>query len=102
MQYITLKYTIQYKNTIIQIEKNKTKLDDQIKQKRKETKQNQQYNRIHNTTTYNTIEYNQHYISNRETPNETERNESKEKPDETKSILIKSNQHYNTTNNSNT
>ena len=42
------------------------------------------------------------YNPNRENPKEAQRNETKEKPDETKSIQIKSNQHYNTTNNNNT
>ena len=98
IQSITLQYTIQYKNTIIQIEINEMKLNVS-KSNRNQTKPNEINYIIQYITLQHTKQYNKHYNSNRENLNEIERNKTKEKPNETKLIQTKSNQYYNTINN---
>ena len=72
-QYITLQYTKQFKNTIIQIEKNEMK-PNVNKSNRKQTKWNETNYIIQNITLQHTIQYNKHYNPNTENPKETERN----------------------------
>ena len=72
---------------------NETK-SNRDQRKRNDTKYIKEYITLQNKT-----QYNKHYNPNREDSNNTERNETKEKTNETKQIQIKSNQHYNTTNN---
>ena len=72
-QYITLQYTKQFKNTIIQIEKNEMK-PNVNKSNRKQTKSNDTNYIIQNITLQHTIQYNKHYNPNTENPKETERN----------------------------
>ena len=72
---------------------------NETKSNRDQRKRNDTNYIIEYITLQNTTQYNKHYNPNREDPNNTERNETKEKTNETKQIQIKSNQHYNTTNN---
>ena len=68
-------YTKQFKNTIIQIERNEMK-PNVNKSNRKQTKLNEtnyiiQYITLQHTIQYNTIQYNKHYNPNTENPEET-------------------------------
>ena len=72
---------------------------NETKSNRDQRKRNDTNYIIEYITLQNTTQYNKHYNPNREDPKNTERNETKEKTNETKQIQIKSNQHYNTTNN---
>ena len=93
IQYITLQYTKQFKNTIIQIEKNEMK-PNVNKSNRNQTKQNETKYIIQYIALQHTIQYNKLYNPNTENPKET-----KQKRNLTKWIQTKSNQHYNTINN---
>ena len=95
-QYITLQYTKQFKNTIIQIEKNEMKLNVN---KANQMKWNQLHNTIHYTTAYNTIQYNAINTIIQIQKTQKKPKETKQRQNLTKQIQTKSNQHYNTINN---
>ena len=105
IQYITLQYTKQFKNTIIQIEKKRNETEcKQINQKATQMKWNQLHNTIHYTTAYNTIQYNTIQYNTINTIIQIQKtqkkpNETKQRRNLTKQIQTKSNQHYNTINN---
>ena len=97
-QYITLQYTKQFKNTIIQIAKNKMK-PNVNKSNRKQTKWNEtnyiiQYITLQHTIQYNTINTIIQIQKTQKKPKET-----KQRQNLSKQIQSKSNQHYNTINN---
>ena len=98
IQYITLQYTIQFKNTIIQIEKNKMKLNVN-KSNRKQTKRNETNYIIQYITLQHTIQYNRINTIIQIQKTQKKPKEMKQRLNLTKRIQTKSNQHYNTINN---